>query len=404
MTHLKYSGLIAAAGLAAGVAHAGGPNFTTDVTVQGSMCVGFDCTTSESFGFDTIRIKENNTRLTFVDTSTTASFPGNDWEIQANESSNGGKNWLAFRDTTNNKTAFTIEANAQANTLYVEEDGDVGIKTNEPAVDLHIVEGNSPTLRLEQDGSDGFASQTWDLSGNEANFFLRDVTNGSKLPFRVKPNAPTDSLFIAADGDTGFGTDSPEAPIHIKKNVADNEPHLLIEATQSSPTVGRAEIWFEDANTTADGDALRLQLNEDVFNVTFNGTGGSEFSIAKTGVVSVLRGNLVVDNNQDLVVDGGSVIVGGTTLNVPDYVFAPDYELMPLEEVGAFIAENSHLPHIPSAAEINAGQLDMVSMQLAMLKTIEELTLYTLEQNEINAAQADLIETLEERLNGLSVE
>jgi hypothetical protein len=34
-----------------------------DVIVQGSLCVGLDCVNNESFGFDTIRLKENNTRL-----------------------------------------------------------------------------------------------------------------------------------------------------------------------------------------------------------------------------------------------------------------------------------------------------------------------------------------------------
>jgi hypothetical protein len=49
--------------------------FTTDVIVQGSECVGFDCATSESFGSDTLRLKENNLRIHFDDTSSSASFP-----------------------------------------------------------------------------------------------------------------------------------------------------------------------------------------------------------------------------------------------------------------------------------------------------------------------------------------
>jgi len=33
-----------------------------DLIVQGSTCVGLDCVNNESFGFDTLRLKENNTR------------------------------------------------------------------------------------------------------------------------------------------------------------------------------------------------------------------------------------------------------------------------------------------------------------------------------------------------------
>src|ERR1041384_1801558 len=34
-----------------------------DEIIQGSLCVGLDCVNNESFGFDTIRLKENNTRI-----------------------------------------------------------------------------------------------------------------------------------------------------------------------------------------------------------------------------------------------------------------------------------------------------------------------------------------------------
>ena len=43
--------------------------FTQDVIVDGSLCAGTDCASSESFGFDTIRLKENNVRIKFQDTS-----------------------------------------------------------------------------------------------------------------------------------------------------------------------------------------------------------------------------------------------------------------------------------------------------------------------------------------------
>ena len=93
-----------------------------------------------------------------------------------------------------------------------------GIKTANPVVDVHIIEGNTPTVRLEQDGSDGFTAQTYDIAANEANFFIRDVTNGSSLFFRAKPGAPEDSIFIAADGDIGLGTDAPQGQLHVRNS------------------------------------------------------------------------------------------------------------------------------------------------------------------------------------------
>src|SRR6185369_2938107 len=49
--------------------------FADDVIVQGSECVGLDCVNNENFGFDTLRLKENNTRIHFDDTSVSAGFP-----------------------------------------------------------------------------------------------------------------------------------------------------------------------------------------------------------------------------------------------------------------------------------------------------------------------------------------
>ena len=183
--------------------------FLDDVIVDGSICVGMDCVNGESFGFDTGRFKENNLRLHFDDTSSSASFPSNDWRITINDSGNGGANYFAVEDATAGRQPFRIEAGAPASSLYVDDAGNIGIGTATPVVETHIVDGDSPTIRLEQNGSSGFTAQTWDMAGNETNFFIRDVTNGSLLPFRIKPRAPKNSLFIDADGDIGFGTENP---------------------------------------------------------------------------------------------------------------------------------------------------------------------------------------------------
>lgn len=189
-----------------------------DLIVDGSACIGFDCVNGESFGFDTIRIKENNLRIRAQDTSNSASFPTNDWQITFNDSSNGGANKFSIDDIDGGRTPFTIEAGAPSHSLYVDDGGRLGLGTSTPVVDVHIKSGNTPTLRLEQDGSSGFTPQTWDVAGNEANFCIRDATNGSTLPFRIFPGAPSNALTIEASGDVGLGTTSPAAEFHVSKN------------------------------------------------------------------------------------------------------------------------------------------------------------------------------------------
>jgi len=189
-----------------------------DLIVQGSECVGLDCLNNESFGFDTIRLKENNTRIKFDDTSTSTGFPARDWQLTANDSASGGSSKFSIEDITGSKVPFTITAGAATNSIFADSTGRIGLRTSTPVLDLHINTSNTPAIRLEQNNSGGFTAQTWDVAGNEANFFVRDVTGGSTLPFRIRPGAPTSSLDISADGEVGVGTASPTHQLDVRCN------------------------------------------------------------------------------------------------------------------------------------------------------------------------------------------
>lgn len=127
-----------------------------DCIIDGSMCVGLDCVNGENFGFDTIRLKENNLRLHFDDTSVAAAFPPNDWRIIINDSANGGDSYFAIEDVTGGRIPFRIAAGARNHALFVDSQGDVGIGTSTPATDIHIAIGDTPTVRLEQNGTSGW--------------------------------------------------------------------------------------------------------------------------------------------------------------------------------------------------------------------------------------------------------
>ena len=187
-----------------------------DVIITGSLCTGFDCQNGESFGFDTIILKEHNLRIYFNDTSYTASYPTNNWRISINDSTNGGASYFSIDDVDDGTSIFKIEAGAPSNSLYVEDYGRVGLGTSTPVVELHIKDSDTPTVRLEQDGSGGWTPQTWDVAGNESNFFVRDVTNGSKLPFRIQPSTPSSTLCLKSDGKVGIGTWSPGYPMELE--------------------------------------------------------------------------------------------------------------------------------------------------------------------------------------------
>jgi hypothetical protein len=352
-----------------------------DLIVDGSLCVGFDCINGESFGFDTIRLKENNTRIKFQDTSTSASFPSNDWQITANDSENGGANKFSIDDIDGGRTPFTIEASAPSHSLYVDDGGRVGLGTSTPVAQLHVKDGNTPTLRLEQDGSSGFTPQTWDVAGNEANFFIRDATNGSELPFRIVPGAPSNSLYINSAGKVGLGLTNPVANLDIKDSTSATAQRTLLQLTNN----GDVNINLTNSVGTQ-GWVFQNYDNNNQFRITRVGTG---------------VGELELDSSGNLVIQGTLTVRQGETdeHTYPDYVFEPGYELMPLDELKSFVSENRHLPNIPSANSLVSEGLNMTHMQIRLIEKVEELTLYTITQEEKIKMLEQRLAELEELLN-----
>ncbi|MEM7585055.1 MAG: cellulose binding domain-containing protein [Acidobacteriota bacterium] len=190
-----------------------------DLIVQASACIGLDCVDGENFSLDALRLKENNLRIHFQDTSSSAAFPTADWRIVINETDNGGADLFSIEQSTSGNTPFTILGTAPTNAMYVDGEGRLGLGTTAPGVSLHAVSGNTPGLRLEQDGSNGFQAQTFELAGNEANFYIKDFSNDEALVFRIKPGAPQNSIYIAADGNIGLGTDSPDARLDVQGDI-----------------------------------------------------------------------------------------------------------------------------------------------------------------------------------------
>lgn len=232
-----------------------------DLIVQQSLCVGFDCVNNESFGFDTIRLKENNTRIKFEDTSANT-FPTNDWQLTANDSASGGASKFSIEDITGARVPFTLTAGAASNAIFVDSTGRVGFRTSTPVLDLHVNTSNTPALRLEQNDSGGFTAQTWDIGANEANFFVRDVTGGSRLSFRIRPGAPTSSIDIAADGDVGIGTASPESKLDIELSADASAPITALRLANIAHDDPERFVVDSSGNVFARGSITQLSSRD----------------------------------------------------------------------------------------------------------------------------------------------
>lgn len=133
----------------------------------------------------------------------------------------------------------------------------------------------------------------------------------------------------------------------------------------------RGTFAWGDAPTTRSIQAARA------FVIFPAGEGG-----AAIGTDAVTTGTRLEVAGGDIRISKGSLIVDGKQLAAPDYVFEQGYRLMPPDELRAFIAANRHLPGVPSGGEISQNGLDVSEFQMRLLEKIEELTLYSLAQQE----------------------
>lgn len=143
---------------------------------------------------------------------------------------------------------------------------------------------------------------------------------------------------------------------------------------------GATSTVIEDARIELNGNLSENALLTDDY-LQFSRVTGEQTSVGPSSIS--------VDNglSQTLITSSsirtGTVYVGtsGWSITAPDYVFKKDYELMPLKEVEKFVTTHKHLPDIPSAKSMEEnGSVDLVGMNLKLLKKIEELTLHSIEQ------------------------
>jgi len=372
---------VAPAGSGGGTVTPADQTIPDDLIVQGSICAGFDCVDGESFGADTLRLKENNLRIHFDDTSTTAGYAANDWRLSANDQPSGGANRFMIEDATAGRVPFSVSAGAPADSVYISSNGKVGLRTSTPGLDLHMSTSDTPALRFEQTSAGGYTAQTWDIGANEANFFVRDLTGGSRLSFRIRPGAPTSSIDIAASGNVGIGIASAASALHVAR--ATGPVALRIGRTAGS---GANNVTWEVLNHGTDG---RLTFSDDPAGVRV------PFKIGRNAFNDLMRVGVynlqTVDITGNLRVSGNIVVAGSVG---PDYVFAPGFALPSIAEHAAQMRAARHLPKVgPAQVEDGHGLLDLGAMSNGMLEELEYAHLYIAElDGTVRQLQAQLAE------------
>jgi hypothetical protein len=168
----------------------------------------------------------------------------------------------------------------------------------------------------------------------------------------------------------------------------------------SGASFGRSSGFFNvrpDASAVAPNPSLRFAVGN-IQRMIIDNNGN-------VGLSDVTIGGAQFIPTQRLHVNGNvraNAFISNTT-TYPDYVFKPDYQLMPLRQLAAYVKKEQHLPGIPSEREVQAqgGIVNISELQINLLKKVEELTLYTLQQEDMIQDQGKTITSQTETITTL---
>ncbi len=232
----------------------------------------------------------------------------------------------------------------------------------------------------------------------DANTSDRQYFYGPEV-YEVQTNQPLNEFNSATifNGDAffskkvGIGTTSPSGNFHVDGQ----HPELYITSREWAGIRGNGGTWLfgYNGNPGSENISIGTQDGSGARTLSFAAGGSGRMKILSDGKVGIGT----VSPTELLTVNG--VIYGKeikVDLNVPgpDYVFAENYSLPPLDQLRSFIERNKHLPGIPSAEEMNANGIKVGEMNMLLLKKIEELSLYVLQLQEKNREQDELIRKL----------
>ncbi|TVR84883.1 MAG: hypothetical protein EA412_00080 [Chitinophagaceae bacterium] len=200
------------------------------------------------------------------------------------------------------------------------------------------------------------------------------------------------------EGNVGIGVSFPLAKLHVEggNTLLDERVGINTNANFGTLSISAA---IEQIGTTVDiispddpeGWANQIRFSE--------GVGGVRQALRHIIADDYSSNNLVISPGYNLESGANRIVeVRGklTACEIEveleswcDFVFEENYQLMPLNELETFIKTHRHLPQIPSEEEVVNNRLNVGQMHYLQMLKIEELTLYTIEQQrEIEALRA----------------
>lgn len=213
-------------------------------------------------------------------------------------------------------------------------------------------------------------------------FLLFNVTQAQTL---YVPSG-TSGIGSSSNAYVGIGTSSPTHVLDLR--ISENYQGINLQYTTTGnwirligPTLTNQAYNY--IARSGDGGIIMGQSSNGFIIAPQLGTTPLGLRVTSQGNVGIRTAN--ENETYALAVNGTigakEIQVENTSNAWPDYVFDDQYKLPSLSEIGAYINANKHLPEMPSAEQVEKDGHALGEMDVLLLKKVEELTLYIIEQN-----------------------
>lgn len=293
------------------------------------------------------------------------------WNTTGNSGTNSSNNFIG---TTDSQSLILKSNNTEG--IQIKPNGNVGINYSSPQSRLTIYEGGGI-------GSNHFELRTNHLR-NPDRYFMKNVISGTgteDVTFSLRQDG---QMYV--NGKVGIGSTNPQTKLDVAQEITNNQNSVIAQFLASGATGGSniVSIGFHnkanlEINSAYASSGLRYGNFADfnIENDSDSPTYGAINFITNKKIQMAIRPN----GNASLQGKFEAKEVKVTLTPTADFVFDEKYNLPTLENVEKHIKEKKHLPEIASAKVMEKEGVNVGEFQIKLLQKIEELTLYSIDQN-----------------------